>query len=190
MLVCIIISNAIQNQTGSNPSPVTIGIASGTRINMIEIRSITKPAIKVMIRMRQTVPHGPKFASARMFCNASKPPAPANTPANIRPPMTMVSTIAVIESVVSNASRKTCQENFRYSSVKTSPPIAPIAAASVGTAIAKMMLPNTATISDSGGTKTTAVRQSWQTSETLFSSGSGGGAAHGRTYAKPRMYRI
>ena len=100
MLVCIMMSSAMQYHSGSKPNDLMIGIDSGTKINMIEIRSRTKPATKVTSRITVNVPQAPSCDCSRRFCNAIKPPAAANTPANINPPTTIVSTIAVIDSVV------------------------------------------------------------------------------------------
>ena len=88
-----------------------IGNPIGTIIKIIESPSRTKPAKKTSIKMRIKVPHLSKSQNSKIPRTASNPPDDKKTLANIVPPTTIVSIIAVTESVLIIASNITDSVN-------------------------------------------------------------------------------
>ena len=88
-----------------------IGKPIGTIIKIIERPSRTKPAKKTSVKIRIKVPHLPKSQNFKIPRTASKPPDDRKTLANIVPPTTIASIIAVTESALINASNITDSVN-------------------------------------------------------------------------------
>ena len=88
-----------------------IGNPIGTIIKIIERPSKTKPAKKTRAKIRINVPHFPKFQNSKIPRTASNKPYYKKTLANIVPPTTIVSIIAVTDSVLIIASNITERVN-------------------------------------------------------------------------------
>lgn len=88
-----------ENQSGFIPEALTSGIASGTTIRTIEIRSSTKPSRNVTARMIAITAQLDRPKDRRISLVAAIPPDAKKTPENMLPASTIIRIIAVMATV-------------------------------------------------------------------------------------------
>ena len=97
----------MQNQTGSNPKPLTNGMNTGMKINSTEIQSRKNPAMKATARNSSTITQALSCVDWTISLARATPPAATKTPANMLPPSRITMIMQVTFSVLISASRST-----------------------------------------------------------------------------------